>query len=52
MLVVGDREVTEDQVSVRSRTAGDLGARSVTEFVRTALDEIARKAAPPEPATA
>jgi len=52
MLVLGDREVTEDQVAVRSRTAGDLGARSVAEFVRTALDEIARKAGPPEAAPA
>jgi len=48
MLVLGDREVAEDQVAVRSRTAGDLGARSVADFVRTALDEIARKAAVPE----
>jgi threonyl-tRNA synthetase len=52
MLVLGDREVTEDQVAVRSRTAGDLGARSVAEFVRTALDEITRKAGPPEAAPA
>ena len=48
MLVLGDREVAEDQVSVRSRTAGDLGARSVADFVRTALEEIARKAGLPE----
>ena len=44
MLVLGDREVAEDLVAVRSRTAGDLGARSVADFVRAALDEIARKA--------
>jgi threonyl-tRNA synthetase len=44
MLVLGDREVAEDQVSVRSRTAGDLGARSVADFLRTAIEEIARKA--------
>jgi threonyl-tRNA synthetase len=52
MLVLGDREVTEDHVAVRSRTAGDLGARSVADFIRTALDEIARKAGPPEAAPA
>jgi threonyl-tRNA synthetase len=52
MLVLGDREVAEDQVSVRSRTAGDLGARRVTDFVHAALDEIARKAGPPQAAPA
>jgi len=30
-------------VSVRSRSAGDLGARPVSEFVTAALEEIARK---------
>ena len=50
MLVLGDREVAEDQVAVRSRTAGDLGARSVADFVRTALDEVARKGASDAPA--
>jgi threonyl-tRNA synthetase len=49
MLVVGDREVSEDQVAVRSRTAGDLGARSVADFLRTALEEVARKGASPAP---
>ena len=43
MLVTGDREVAEGTVSVRSRTTGDRGARPVAEFVRGALDEIARK---------
>jgi threonyl-tRNA synthetase len=43
MLVVGDREVAEGTVSVRSRSAGDQGARPVGEFVATALDEVARK---------
>jgi threonyl-tRNA synthetase len=41
--VVGDREVAEDTVSVRSRAAGDQGARQVEEFLATALDEVARK---------
>src|SRR5262249_32314151 len=44
MLVVGDREATDGQVSVRARTAGDLGTRSVGDFVSKARDEIARKA--------
>jgi threonyl-tRNA synthetase len=44
MLVVGDREAAENQVAVRSRTAGDLGASSVGDFISKARDEIARKA--------
>jgi len=43
MLVVGDREVEQGQVSVRSRAGGDQGARPVEAFVASALDEIARK---------
>ena len=43
MLVMGDREVAEGTVSVRNRSAGDLGARSVEAFVADALDEIRRK---------
>jgi threonyl-tRNA synthetase len=50
MLVLGDREAAEDQVAVRSRTAGDLGARSVADFMRTAQDEVARKGASDAPA--
>jgi threonyl-tRNA synthetase len=44
MLVVGDRESENGTVSVRDRTSGDLGSRSVAEFVGAALEEIARKA--------
>jgi threonyl-tRNA synthetase len=44
MLVVGDREAAEGRVSVRARTAGDLGASSVDDFISKARDEIARKA--------
>jgi threonyl-tRNA synthetase len=43
MLVIGDREAAEGTVSVRNRSAGDLGPQGVTEFVRAAIDEIARK---------
>jgi threonyl-tRNA synthetase len=43
MLVVGDREAAEGQVSVRARTAGDLGASSVDDFISKARDEITRK---------
>jgi threonyl-tRNA synthetase len=40
MLVVGDREAAEGTVSVRSRTAGDLGARAVQAFAGSARLEI------------
>jgi threonyl-tRNA synthetase len=47
MLVAGDREAAEGTVSVRSRSAGDLGARPVADFLAAAQDEIASKAAAP-----
>jgi threonyl-tRNA synthetase len=47
MLVTGDREVEQGTVGVRSRTAGDLGARPLEEFVSAALDEVRRKARTP-----
>ena len=43
MLVVGDREVEQGTVSVRTRAGGDLGARAVDAFIADALGEIARK---------
>jgi threonyl-tRNA synthetase len=43
MLVTGDREAAEGTVAVRSRAGGDLGARPVAEFVKAALEEVARK---------
>ena len=55
MLVTGDREAAEGTVSVRSRSAGDLGARAVEAFLADALDEVQRKdlgAAAPQPAEA
>lgn len=44
MLVVGDKEVAENAVAVRSRAKGDLGARPVTQFVTDALAEVRAKA--------
>ena len=46
MLVVGDREVANGGVGVRSGSAGDQGASSVDTFLAAALDEIARKSRP------
>jgi threonyl-tRNA synthetase len=43
MLVTGDREAAEGTVSVRSRSAGDLGARGLERFIEDAVDEIRRK---------
>jgi len=43
MLVVGDRELTEGTVAVRSRAAGDLGPRTVDAFVEAAREEIRLK---------
>jgi threonyl-tRNA synthetase len=43
MLVTGDREAAESTVSVRSRSAGDLGARGIDVFISDALEEIRRK---------
>ena len=47
MLVAGDREAAEGTVSVRSRSGGDLGARTIDEFVRQAQAEVASKGEPP-----
>ncbi|HXW04019.1 MAG TPA: threonine--tRNA ligase [Vicinamibacterales bacterium] len=54
MLVVGDREVAERTVSVRSRSGGDQGSRAVEAFLEDALREAQSKgraevAQPPEP---
>ena len=44
MLVVGDKEVTDRAVAVRSRAKGDLGARPLDQFVTDALAEVRAKA--------
>ena len=43
MLVAGDREAAEGAVSVRSRSAGDLGSRALDVFIADALEEIRTK---------
>jgi threonyl-tRNA synthetase len=43
MLVIGDREASEGTVSVRSRSAGDLGARRVETFIADAIEEVRTK---------
>ena len=43
MLLIGDKEVEEGKVSVRERARGDLGVRTIEEF----LADTAAEAAPP-----
>ncbi len=40
MLIVGDKEVQENKVSVRDRKKGDLGAIDSQEFINTVKNEI------------
>ncbi len=40
MLVIGDREVEADAVSVRTRTGGNLGAKPVGEVVEMFLEQV------------
>jgi threonyl-tRNA synthetase len=40
MLIVGDKEVTSDTVSVRHRRDGDLGPRDFEDFLESLLTEI------------
>ncbi|HHY80969.1 MAG TPA: threonine--tRNA ligase [Thermoanaerobacter sp.] len=44
MLIVGDKEVEQGTVSLRSRKEGDLGVISLNEFIEKILKEIATKA--------
>ena len=44
MLVVGDKEVSDRTVAVRSQKKGDLGARPLDQFVTDALAEVRSKA--------
>ncbi len=43
MLVVGDRDMENNTVSVRTRTGEDLGAMTMDEFMAKCLSEIASK---------
>jgi threonyl-tRNA synthetase len=40
MLVVGEKEMNENKVAVRRQGKGDLGVKSVDEFLAEAIDEI------------
>ena len=43
MIVVGDKDIENNVISVRSRKDGDKGSMSVDEFIAAALDEINEK---------
>lgn len=45
MLVVGEKEMTEEKVSVRRQGKGDLGSRSLEEFIATIHEEIRNRIA-------
>jgi threonyl-tRNA synthetase len=40
MLIVGDKELENNEVSVRSRSKGDMGSIKVEEFIANILEEI------------
>ena len=46
MLVIGDREVENGTVAVRSRTQGDLGASALDGLIRTLEEEVRLKRTP------
>ena len=43
MLIVGEREMLDGTVSVRSRSEGDIGAIAVGDFIDRANEEIRTK---------
>lgn len=43
MLVVGDKEIENQTISVRHRSKGDLGAKSIAEFKEILLEEVNSK---------
>jgi len=44
MIIVGDKEVAEGNISLRSRKEGDKGSQTIDEFLENILKEIATKA--------
>jgi threonyl-tRNA synthetase len=43
MIIVGDKEIDEEKIAVRSRTEGDLGVMALPEFVARIVREIREK---------
>jgi len=45
MLIVGDKEVENGVVAVRSRSEGDLGTMTLDDFIKKVKDEVAAQIA-------
>jgi threonyl-tRNA synthetase len=45
MLIIGEQEAAANKVAVRSRTAGDQGQMSLTDFVQRCQTEVSRRVA-------
>ena len=43
MIILGDKDIEGNTVSIRARKAGDLGAMTLDEFITRAMDEIESK---------
>ena len=43
MLIVGEKEVEENTISIRSREEGDIGTKTVEEFAKEILEKIKNK---------
>lgn len=43
MVVIGEKEIEQSMLSIRSRDRGDLGVQSVEAFIETLLDEVVHK---------
>jgi threonyl-tRNA synthetase len=43
MLVIGEKEVNENKISVRRQGKGDLGAKNIDEFIKEIKEEIAER---------
>ena len=44
MLVIGDKELENRAVAVRSRKEGDLGAMALNDFINKIVEEVETKA--------
>ncbi len=44
MILVGDKDIEANTISVRSRKNGDEGATSIDEFVKRITEEVESKA--------
>jgi threonyl-tRNA synthetase len=40
MLVVGEKEMNEEKIAIRRQGKGDLGSKSVDEFVQQIVEEV------------